>query len=125
MMRRPRVRLTMRGSMAFIIFVGLLLGWAAHRARLKWQTQRLIDQDITVESAEANFQNAGIAREAAETAVARYAEEHGGDDESPTLEALRAAAKEARRKELAREETWREERRTLSRLIKAHYDAWR
>jgi hypothetical protein len=52
--------------MAVVVFVGLLLGWAAHRERVRWQKYRLINQDIAVSGAEASYLNAGLAREAAE-----------------------------------------------------------
>jgi hypothetical protein len=110
--------------MAFVVFVGLLLGWAAHRERLRRQTYRLINQDITVSGAEVNYRNAGLAREAAEDAITRYTEKHGAADENPTLRALRAAARLARQKELALEAIWKEEKARLSQLIRELYDSW-
>ena len=117
-MRLPRVRLTIRESMALIVIVGLMLGWTASRDRLRRLTHRLLDQDITVIAAEANYRNAGLAREAAEAAVLRYGAERGGKDESPALGALNAAARSARQRELYLEEVWRLEKETLSRLIR-------
>jgi hypothetical protein len=110
--------------MALVAFVGLLLGWAAYRERLRRQTYRVLNQDITVGSAEVNYRNAGLAREAAGANVARYEAERGGGDENPTLEALREAARSARRRELEREEVWRVEKDTLSRLISELHHSW-
>lgn len=121
-MRVPRVRFSVRATMTFVVFVGLLLGWAAHRQRLKWQTYRLLNQGITVQGAEASYRNAGLEREAAEAAIARFEGEHGGKDESPTLRTLRAEARKARQRELAREAIWKEEQDILFRLIRELYD---
>jgi hypothetical protein len=110
--------------MALVAFVGLLLGWAAYRERLRRQTYRVLNQDITVGSAEVNYRNAGLAREAAEAAIARYEAERGGEDENPTLGALREAARRARRRELDREAVWKVEKDTLSRLISELYHSW-
>jgi hypothetical protein len=123
-MRPPRVRLTVRGTMAFVAFVGLLLGWAVYRERLRRQIYRLINQDILVSAVEAKYRNAGLAWDAAEAAITRYSRERGGGDESPTFTELRATARKARLKELALEQTWGEEKQTLSRLIREHYDSW-
>jgi len=110
--------------MAFVVFVSLVLGWAAYRERLRWQTYRVFNQDRTVRSAEANYLNAGLAREAAEAAIARYDGERGGEDEDPTLKVLRAAAKKARQRELDLEAVWKLEKDTLSRLISELYHSW-
>lgn len=123
-MRFPRVRLTMRGTMALVAIVGLLLGWAAYRERLRRQTYTLINQDIAVSGAEANYRNAGLAREAAEAAMGRYSAELGRKDESPALGALRAAARSARQRELYLEAVWEQEKETLSRLIRELHQSW-
>ena len=119
-MRWPRFRFTVRGAMAVVVLVSLLLGWAAYRERIK---RRLINQDIAVSSAEAVYRNAGLAREAAESAATRYARERAGEDEDSTLRALSAAARQARKKELALEAVWKVEKDRLSRLIKEFYDS--
>jgi hypothetical protein len=111
--------------LAVVLIVSLALGWAAYRERLMGQLSRVLNQDITVSAAEANYGNAGLAREAAETAVARREREHGGEGENPSLSALRDAAKRARRKELDLESVWKTERNTLSRLISELYHSWR
>jgi hypothetical protein len=109
--------------MTLVIFAGLLLGWATHHQRVKWQMYRVLNQDNTVRSAEVNYRNAGLAREAAEAAIARYEGEKGGKDESPLLRAMRAAARKARQRELDREAVWKEEKDILSRLIREAYDS--
>jgi hypothetical protein len=123
-MRLARVRLTVRDLMAFIVFVSLLLGWAAYRQGLRWQTSRVFHQDNTVRSAEVNYRNAGLVREAAEAAIAQYEGESGGEDENPTLRALKAAARKARERELDLEAVWKLEKDTLSRLIGELYHSW-
>jgi hypothetical protein len=110
--------------LALVAFVGLLLGWAAYRERLRRQTYRVLNQDITVGSAEVNYRNAGLARERAEAAIARYKAERGGEGENPTLGALREAAIRARRRELDREAVWKVEKDKLSRLISELYHSW-
>jgi hypothetical protein len=104
--------------MALVAIMGLLLGWAASRERLRRQTHSVVDQDITVNGAEVNYRNAGLAREAAEAAILQYSAERGGKDESPALGALKAAARSARQRELYLEAVWRREKETLSRLIR-------
>jgi hypothetical protein len=119
----PRFRVGLRMMLALIAAMALLLGWAADRERLRRRAYGVLNQDITVKSAEANYRNAGLAREAAEAAVARYERESGGDGEPPTLRALRDAAKQARRRELDLGAIWRLEMDTLSRLIRELYDS--
>jgi hypothetical protein len=114
----------MREMMALVVFASLLLGWAVDRERLRRQTYRMLNQDITVKSAEANYQNAGLAREAAEAAVARYEKECGGKEGNPTLGALRDVASNARRRELDLGAIWRVEKDTLSRLISELCRSW-
>jgi hypothetical protein len=106
--------------MAGVVCVGLLLGWAACRERLRRQTGRVLNQDITVRSAEANYLNAGLAREAAQAAIAQYAEGDG----NPKVIVLRAAARRARQRELELKEVWELEKGTLSRLITELHDSW-
>lgn len=122
-MRLPRVRLSVRSLMAVVVFVGLLLGWAAHHERLRRQKYRLINQDITVSAAEANYLNASLAREAAEAAIAHYTKGNA-NDENATLKGLRDAAIRARQKELDLEAVWKQEKHTLSKLIMEHYNSW-
>jgi hypothetical protein len=110
--------------MILVILVGLLMGWATHHQRVKRQMFRVLNQDNTVRSAEVNYRNAGLVREAAEAAIARYEGENGGKDESPSLRTLRAEARKARQTELDREAIWKEEKDTLSRLIREVYDSW-
>jgi hypothetical protein len=109
--------------MALVAIVGLLLGWVASQERLRRQTRRLVDQDIAVSSAEANYRNAALAREAAE-AVVRHNSERGNEVESPTLRELRAASRSARQRELFLEAVWRKEKETLSRLIRDLSQSW-
>jgi hypothetical protein len=123
-MRIARVRLSVRELLAVVAIVSLALGWVAYRERLRRQLSRVLNQDITVSSAEVNYRNAGLAREAAEAAVARRESEHGGEGENPGLSALRGAAKTARRKELDLEAVWKTETNTLWRLIIDLYDSW-
>jgi hypothetical protein len=122
-LRLPHVRLTVRSLMAVVVLVGLLLGWAAHCERLRRQKYRLINQDISVSAAEANYLNAGLARGATEAAIARYTKENG-KDENATLKGLRDAAIRARQKELDLEAVWKQEKHTLSKLILEHYNSW-
>jgi hypothetical protein len=122
--RLLRVRLTVRKTMALVAIVGLMLGWVASRERLRRQTSRVINQDITVGGAEANYRNAGLAREATEAAIVRYIGERGAEDESPTLTSLKTAARSARQRELYLEEVWKQEKETLSRLIRELSQSW-
>ncbi len=121
----PRMRLTLREIMALLVFASLLMGWVAYRERLKLQAYRVRNQDITVRSAEANYRNAGLAREAAEDAIARHEKECGQEHREPTLRALKDAVQKARRRELDLERVWRTEKDTLSGLISELYHSWR
>jgi hypothetical protein len=123
-MRLARVRMTVRGMMALVVCVSLLLAWAAYRERLRRQTYGVLIQDSAVRSAEANYRNAGLAREAAQAAIARYEGKSSGENEPPSLRELRDAAKKARQRELDLEAIWRVEKDTLSRLIREMYDSW-
>jgi hypothetical protein len=110
--------------LALVAALALVLGWAVHRERVRRQAHGVLNQDITVKQAEVNYLNAGLAREAAEAAVARYERESGGDGQPPTLSALRDVAKKARRRELDLKAIWRVEKDTLSRLIRELCDSW-
>lgn len=87
----PRARRTVRDTMALVAIVGILLAWAVQSERLRRQTLRLMNQDIAVSGAEANYRNAGLAREAAEAAIARHTAKHGDEDKNSTLIALKDA----------------------------------
>ncbi len=123
-MRLPRVRLKLRDVMALVVIVSLILGWAAYQKRLRRQIDGVMNQDIRVSAAEANYQNAGLAREAAEAAIVRYTAERSRKDDDPTLGALKAAARNARQRELFKEAVWKEEKERLSRLIRDLRDSW-
>jgi hypothetical protein len=74
-MRRSRVQFTVRRMMIAIALVCLVLAILIHRERSIRRLDRLvINQDITVRSAEANFQNAVLAREAAEYPLHKFTE---------------------------------------------------
>ena len=77
-MRLPRIQFTVRRVMIAIATVSLLLAVFMHRERIRKLNQMVIDQDITKDSAEANFMNAVLAREAAEHALDEYTEQHDG-----------------------------------------------
>lgn len=119
----PRPRVGLSTMLALVAALALVLGWAAYRERLRRRAYVVLNQDITVRQAEANYLNAEIAREAAEAAIARYGREKSGDGEPPTLKALRDEAKKARRRELDLEAIWGLEKDTLSRLIRELYDS--
>ncbi len=118
-MRPPRVRFTVRGAMALVVLVSILLGWTVHSKRIK---HRLINQDIRVAGAEAAYRNGELAREAAETAVARYIREKVGDGENLSPPALKAAATQAQKRELALEAEWKLQKDILLHLVKEFYD---
>jgi hypothetical protein len=77
-MRLPRTQFSVRRIMIAIALVSLLLAVFMHRERIRKLNQKVIDQDITKDSAEANFMNAGLDREAAERAFGQYIEKHDG-----------------------------------------------
>ncbi len=68
-MSLPRVRFTLGQVMVALVFVSLGLAIFARHQRLKTM---VIDQEITLKSAEANFLNASIVREYAESAFVSY-----------------------------------------------------
>jgi hypothetical protein len=76
-MRLPRPQFTVRRIMITIALASLLLAVFMHRERSRRVNQTVIDQDITRASAEANFMNAVLAREAAEYVLGQYTEKHG------------------------------------------------
>jgi hypothetical protein len=77
-MRLPRIQFTVRRVMIAIAIVSLLLAVFMHRERIRRVNQMVINQEITKDSAEANFMNAGLDREAAEHALGQYIEKHDG-----------------------------------------------
>ncbi len=65
--------------MIAIAVVSLSLGVLVHRERTIERLDRMvIDQEITVSSAEANLGNAMLAREAAEDSLGQYTKQHDG-----------------------------------------------
>jgi hypothetical protein len=91
-MRLPRTQFTVRRIMIAIALVSLLLAVFMRRERIRKLNQKVIDQKITMDSAEANFMNAGLDREAAEHALGRYTEQHDG----PRAEVPRSETSSAR-----------------------------
>jgi hypothetical protein len=77
-MRLPRIQFTVRRVMIAIAIVSLFLAVFMHRERIRRVNQMVINQEITKDSAEANFMNAGLDREAAEQALGQYIENHDG-----------------------------------------------
>jgi hypothetical protein len=75
-MRLPRTQFTVRRIMITTALVSLLLAIFMYRERIRRVNQMVINQDITRESAKANFMNAVLAREAAEYALGQYSEKH-------------------------------------------------
>jgi hypothetical protein len=117
------MRLTIRGMVAVVALVGLLLSGVAYRQRIRARAYALLNQDIRLRGAEADLLNAGLARESANDAVDRYVREHGDRDNDPKLTSLRAAAKEARRHELALKANREDQKDQLGRLIRQLYDS--
>jgi hypothetical protein len=68
-MRLPRVRFKLGQVMVALVFVSLGLAIFARRQRLK---TLVVNQEITLKTAEANFLNAVLARENAEYAFIAY-----------------------------------------------------
>jgi hypothetical protein len=113
--------------MTTVFLVSLLLALVAYRERLRRRTYTLVNLDIAVRGAEAAYLNAGLAREAAEAAVARHVGtlgDPGGGDEDQLLKVLKAKAKTARARELAIKAAWEREKDFLSRSIRELYDSW-
>jgi hypothetical protein len=77
-MRLPRPQFTVRRIMIMIAFVSLLLAIFMYRERIRRVDQMVINQEITGASAEANFMNAVLAREAAKYALGQYTEKRHG-----------------------------------------------
>ena len=74
-MRRPRLQFTVRRILCVIALIGVLIASGVLWDRRIRSLDRMVrDQRITVESANANYLNAVLDREAAEFAVVRYAE---------------------------------------------------
>ncbi len=120
-MHLPRVRLTVRDTMALIALTSILLAWAMQVERLRRQKWWLMNQNITVSGAEANYRNAGLRRQAAEASVARHIARYLDDDKNPTLKALKDAVTHAHLAELDLEQRWNEEKNKLSRMIGEFY----
>jgi hypothetical protein len=78
-MRWPRVQFTVRRILGVIALIGVLIAsgvlWDRRIRRLE---KMVLEQKITVESANANYLNAVLAREAAESALERHAEKSSG-----------------------------------------------
>jgi len=91
-MRLPRIQFTVRRIMITIALVSLLLAILMHRERIRRVNQMVINQDITRMAARANFENAVLAREAAEYALGQYTEKHDG----PRAEVPRSETSQAR-----------------------------
>jgi hypothetical protein len=92
-MRLSRVQFTVRRMMITIALAALLLAIVIHRhRRIQRLDQMVINQQITVSSAEANLGNAVLAREAAEYSLGQYTEKYYG----PRAEVPRNDAAQAR-----------------------------
>ena len=84
-MRLSRVRFTVRRMMLTIALISFILAIFMHRERRIRKLDRMvINQEITIESAHANFQNAVLAREAAEYSLRQFTE----SDSRPYTEVL-------------------------------------
>jgi hypothetical protein len=76
-MRLSRVQFTVRRMMLAIAVVSFTLAILMHRERrIRSLDRMVINQEITMRSAEANLQNAALAREAAEYSLGQFTENH-------------------------------------------------
>ncbi len=134
-MRLPRVRFKLGQVMVALVFVSLGLAIFARHQRLK---TLLVNQEITLKVAEANFLNASLARGKAEydfiaylkTDEARLETElnalsKDGDRVDQRLGALKSDVLKARAEQLAKRALWEHERMTLNRLRWELANSWR
>jgi hypothetical protein len=74
-MRLRNTQFTVRRMLIAIALVSLLLGFLVQRERRVRTLDRIVvDQDITMYSAEANVENVVLAREAAERSLGEFLE---------------------------------------------------
>ena len=134
-MRLPRVRFKLGQVMVALVFVSLGLAIFARNQRLKIM---VVNQEITVKAAEANFMNASLARENAESAFIAYlkidkerldteldALSKDGDGADQTKSSLRSDVVKARAAGQGKRAIWEYERASLKRLRRELANAWR
>jgi hypothetical protein len=134
-MRFPSVRFNLRQSLFALVVVGLLLAGITRHQRLKTM---VVNQEITLLSAEANVLNAAIARESAElafmkclkigengleSALSAIAGDRGSDEQN--LNTLRSSLLQARAVRREKRAIWEHERRLLKRLKWELVNSWR
>ncbi len=131
----PRVRFKLGQVMVALVFVSLGLAIFARHQRLK---TLVTIQEITLLSAEANFMNASLARENAESAFIAYLKidkerletelkslSNDVDGADQTKSALRKDVVSARAAGRGKRALWEYERLTLKRLRWELANAWR
>ncbi len=134
-MRLPRVRFKLGQVMVALVFVSLGLAIFTRHQRLK---TLVVNQEITLKTAEANFMNAVLARDYTESAFIAYlkidkqrletelnALSNDGDRADRRRSALRNDVLKARAERLAKRAIWEYEHMTLARLRWELANCWR
>ncbi len=132
-MQLPRLRFTILRMMVAVFILSVLMATMVHWVRYRRLKTMVVNQEITLSSAEVNVLNAALAYDNAARAVTEYAEKiglktsSGGDTADPTLDSLKSQVERTQTRRRYFKAVWKHERLLLKRLngeLKRMWSFW-